>query len=135
MATIEQAISTRLTGFAGLSALVASRVYRPHLPQGATLPAVSFFRVSTERSAKMGVDSPLLRGRWQFDVWGDQAGGHDAVAAVRVQVRRALQRWRNASSPVVQDSLILDEQDLVEEVGDGTVRFHLTLDAEIWWQE
>ena len=134
MATIEAALFTRVSTHVGLSALVGTRIYPGLLPQAVTLPAISYFRVSTNRSSKMGVDSQVVQSRWQFDLWGAK-GGYTATVAARNQLRLALQRWRNASSPVVQDTFILDEQDLVEDTPDSLIVHHLTLDAEIWFDE
>ena len=45
MAELEQALFTRLDGFAGLTSLVVSRIYPLILPQNPTLPAVTYQRI------------------------------------------------------------------------------------------
>lgn len=130
--TIESAIYSRLSGFAGLSALVSTRIYPNVLAQNATLPAVVYQRISAGRISLMGVDAAVLPARFQFTAW---ATGHTAAAAVRDQVRQALQRWSQTGPPVVQDTYIENEIDLFDEGDDGTVLAQLVLDALIWFEE
>lgn len=110
--SLDTVLYTRLTTFAGLTALIENRVYaRNELPQGAVLPAVSFMRAGVERVSAMGVDTGLARARIQVDAW---ASTYDGVRAVAEQLRLALQRWRNATGTVVQDTYVLTELDLYE---------------------
>jgi hypothetical protein len=46
---LEEAIFDYLTTDAGVMAVAGDSVYVSHLPEGTTLPAASFFRVSTDR--------------------------------------------------------------------------------------
>lgn len=110
--SLDTVLYTRLTTFAGLTALISDRVYaRNELPQGVALPAVSFMRAGVERVSAMGVDTGLARARVQVDAW---ASTYDGVRAVAEQLRLALQRWRNVTGTVVQDTYVLTELDLYE---------------------
>ena len=135
--TIEAVIKTRLSGFAGLSALVSDRIYPVTLPQNVEMPAVSYRRVSAERVSAMGVDTGLVRARFQFDCWSGEhkngdSGTFDEARAVAKQVRLALQRWRNTSGTVVQDTFMVGDQDLHES---DTETYHAALDFQIVYEE
>ena len=135
--TIETEIFARLDGFAGLNALVGNRIFPNHLPQNVEMPAVSYFLVGAERPSSMGVDDGIVRSLYQFDSWSgrhiDQSpGGFDEMAAVNVQVGKALQRWRTTSGTIVQDTFLQDAQHLYE---DETDTHHGIFEAEIIYQE
>jgi len=135
--SIEAEIFTRLSGFAGLLALVGSRIYPVELPQNVEMPAVNYQRVSAPRVSAMGVDTGIVLARFQFDCWsGEHADGtmgtFDETRAVAKQVRLALQRWRNTSGTIVQDSFIVGDID-VPEPEPGT--YHAALDFKIIYEE
>lgn len=130
--SIESDIFDRLTGFAGLSALVSTRVFPVAAPPNVTFPIVVYSRVSAERPSVMGVDSGIVRARYQVTAWdgrraGDEAD-YDSARAVAEQVRQALQRWRKASATVVQDTFLQSEF-----VGfdDDAEAYFVTLEFEI----
>lgn len=130
--TIETTLYTRLTGFAGLSALVAARIHPNLLPQNTPYPAISYRRVTAERPSAMGGDCGVVRGRFQFDVWAELYS--DAVA-VRAQLRLALQRWRNIAGTVVQDGFLLTQLDLFEPDSGPNGLHHFADDYEIIFEE
>lgn len=110
--SIEKAIYTRLSEFAGLSALVAARIHPLKLPQNVTYPCVTFSKISTERHSAMGADAAVTRSRYQVSSW---AKNYSDVEPVSEQVRAALQRFRGTvSSVVIQDIFIENELDLYE---------------------
>lgn len=103
MATIEDAIFTRASGFAGLSALIGSRVYPRRLPEGVTLPAATYGLVDDVEPQAMGAGSGVTTARVQFTAWADT---FDVARDVAVQLRQAFRRWRGTVSGIeVQDSL------------------------------
>lgn len=58
----------------GITAIVDDRIYPHHLPEGAKLPAVTWFRVSAPRVHTYGTDEVPTAGDWvnariQFDCW------------------------------------------------------------------
>jgi hypothetical protein len=93
MITIEEGIYYRLTNFAGLTALISTRVYPFRLPVDVTLPAVTYQRISTprenthdqENNGSDGCD--LAMPRFQFTVWDD---GFSGAKAVVKQLRKCL---------------------------------------------
>jgi len=133
VAEIEQALYTRLTGFAGLSALVASRVYPMRLPQSPTYPAVTYQRVAGERTPAMGADTGVMAAVVQLDAWG---ATYPSAKAVAKQVRLALERHRNGSSdPEILDIFIERDQDLDPAEEPVPDLFRVSLDFRVWHRE
>lgn len=127
--TIETLLFTRLSTFAGLAALIGTRVYPNIAPQNATRPFVSYRRVTSDRPPAMGSDSGVVRARFQFDTFADEI---DSALAVRDQIRAALKRWRDVGPPVVQDTFLVTEIDLYE---DDSRIHHLADDYEVNYRE
>lgn len=126
---IEEALYTRLSGFAGLTALVGTRVFPLKLPPGTALPAVSFQLIDAQRDRLSGQDGADRGAQFQFDSW---AGTYEAAKAVAVQVVAALDRWSGTvAGVVVTASFIDDERDTFEEqVQEGIPR--ILTEATIW---
>lgn len=66
---IEERIFTRLSGNAGLSALVGSRIYGGTLPQNVTLPAIIYFLVNDKPLNSLSGENARKNGRYQFDIY------------------------------------------------------------------
>lgn len=87
MPDVTEAIYTQLSGAAGLSALVSTRVYPELMPQSPTLPAVVYQMISNDREERHGGQTGDARPRFQITCW---ASTPLAAAAVAEQVRLAL---------------------------------------------
>lgn len=131
MAEIHEVIYTNLTGHAGLSALIGTRVHPGQLPQRTTLPAVTYRRVTTLRvSTRDGAGKALLaRPRFQFDCW---ATTYIAARAVATQLLDALTDFPQASNPRVDVALPSNDFDDYEP---DPERYRVILDAFIWHEE
>lgn len=128
--SVESEIYSRLTGFAGLTALVSSRIYPNLAPQKVAFPYVTYRRVSSVRESGMGDDIGIVSARFQFDVFSDT---YLSARNALEQVRQALQRWRAPSgNPEIIDSLIENDLDTFEP--DPLVH-HVLLDALIYYRE
>lgn len=124
---IEETLYSRLSGYAGLIALVSTRITPNITPQNSSMPAVNYRRISSPRFSAMGVDSPVVKSRFQINACGST---YPEASAVRAQIIAALQRWRNGSN--VQDTFILNETDLY----DDTLKQHqIAIDVEINYSE
>ena len=111
MAELEEALQTRLAAFAGLSALVAARIYAVRAPQNPTLPYVTYQRIAAERFSAMGSDTGVASVLMQLDAWSEASALQ--AKQVATQVRLALERWRSeASDPVVLDVFIERNEDI-----------------------
>ena len=124
--TIEGALLARLTGAAGLAALVGARVYALEAKQGDALPLVTFQRISSERFHNWGADAGVKGERWQFDAWGRT---YDEACDVAEQIEAALSRFSGtADSTVIQDILFESDTD----TRDGEARPSGTTDTGGW---
>jgi hypothetical protein len=87
--SIESLLFTSLTTNAGLSTLIAARLYPDVLPQGAALPCVVYQRISTPRSQVFGSTQAVAvsRPRFQFSCW---ALTSEAARALCAALRTAL---------------------------------------------
>lgn len=125
----EEGLFDYLSNHAGLSALVGSRIYPSVLPQDPTLPAVTYFRVSTprERAFKRSL---LPQGMFQLDCW---ATTYPDAKDVAEQVRLALDMYRGTmGTETVLVSIIVNERDLYDP---ETGYWHPLVEVEIWWEE
>lgn len=114
MISIEEGLTYQLKNHAGLNALISGRVYPLRLPQSATLPAVTYQRISTPRvlthdQAAGGLATP----RFQFNCIAEN---YDTAKAIVAQVRAALNGFRGsfgsgASTVTVWGSLSDNELD------------------------
>lgn len=130
MADLETVLQTRLTGYAGLAALVGTRVYPIKLPQTPTMPAVSYQRIDGPRESGIASEHGMAHPRIQVDSWASTYGGAKAVAE---QVRTALERWSDATTtPVVLDSFIEGDTDLYES---EVELYRVSMDFVIWHRE
>ena len=107
MASIDSALYTRLSGFAGLAALVSTRIYPPLAPQNATYPLVTYQQISAIRPYAMGTQIGLVQARFQLDSWAETSPGARAVSE---QVRLALSNYSGTS-----DTIVINHCELVNE--------------------
>lgn len=111
---IEQAIYTRLGAFAGLTALVSTRIYPALLPQDPVYPAVTYTTISAERVSAMGADPGVARRRMQVSAWG---ATFTSASDVAEQVRAALQRHRGtADGTEILDIYVENTLDLYDDL-------------------
>lgn len=128
--TIETALFTRLSGYAGLSALVSARIYPKRAPQNATLPCLVYERVSATRVPALNSDTDIVEARFQITV---VASTYSSILSVSTQVRSALQRYRGTVSGIVIDDIqIVNDTDIY----DPAVEFYQrAIDFEITHRE
>lgn len=106
MASIEEAIVDQLNGYAALTALVGSRVYPGLLPAAATLPAVTYTRISGVRDQPINSGAPInVSVRFQFDCW---AGTYLESISVSDQVQAAMLAIGNSVVPTGDVTIDID---------------------------
>ena len=88
------AINTRLTGFAGLTALVGTRIFPMVMPDTPTFPAVTYHMLSSSSGKGALTDPPLMQAVFQITSWGKSMLSARSVAD---QVRAALDRYRSVT--------------------------------------
>lgn len=96
MTMLETSLYEVLTTGAQISALVGDRMYPTRLPQGATLPALTYSRVSSVRQYTHSGPSGLDDARIQVTCWDTTYDGAKALAtAVRQDLEAAGYRHQN----------------------------------------
>ena len=134
--SLESVIYSRLSGYAGLTALVSTRIFPDALPPDVTYPAVSFWRSGPSRPLPaMGSDPALLAIPLQVDCWAQntdpgQTSARTAAQAIGVQVLAALQRWRS-SGDGVQDTLVENMGLMIPEEFTGIM--HWVTEFTVWY--
>ena len=134
MAEIEEAVYSRLTTTAAVTAIVgagsASRIYPNKIPQEATLPAVAYQRVSTRRVKAHAAPTGLARVRVQVTC---VARTYSAVKGLAVVVRKALDGVMGTVGGVaVQGSWLETDAD---EYGDAEGLHSVRQDFMVWHTE
>ena len=89
---ISVALFDYLSTYAGLTALLSTRIYPIVLPQDVTLPAITYQKLSKLTVHTMGNDPGLGKPRYQFTCWGETP---TSAKAVKLQLQTALQNQRN----------------------------------------
>jgi hypothetical protein len=127
MVILEATLFAKLSATSGLTALVGTRIYPLIMPQGATYPAVTYQRISTEpRESCMVADCGIARARIQVTAWAE---AFSAAKAIADQVRQALQRWTTTG---IQGPFIIGEYDLYDE---EALKYGAAIDAEVVYTE
>ncbi len=130
---IEEALSKYLSTCAGLTALVATRIYPGDMPESCTKPAIAYARISTPREHTMGIDPGLVSPRFQFDI-----AGKTLLSAldVKAELKTAMQDYSGimggAGGVTVQACILDDEQQDYEK---PTQLYIVSLDFIIWHLE
>jgi hypothetical protein len=119
---IEEAIYSKLTGDAGVSALVSTRVYPNVVPQDIAMPAVAYQRISTVRD--MAHDGPLgiAHARFQFTISASSYSSARNVAnAIRAAVDGVSGTWGGEGGVVIEASWVENEVDGYNQAGEEQV--------------
>ena len=97
--------------FTTLSTLVDERCYPIKLPEGVTLPAITYFQVSgMEGNTHDGYDQ-TIEGRWQISCWAQE---YSTVKLLAESVKLALRTFSGSLTQVVKKSFMQNEMDLYE---------------------
>lgn len=129
--SVESEIYARLTGLAGVTALVLQRVYPNVAPQNVESPYITYRRVSETRMRVFNPGSGLIHeSRFQFDLYTQEFG---QVVALEAQVIAALNEWDNeAGTPPILDSTLSTRLQTWEQ---GSQLHHAVLDFVLSYRE
>lgn len=128
---IEVGLRNRLVNDTDVNNLVSTRVYPLRLPQGYTLPAISYQRISAERIHEMSI-GPIgwAWSRFQVDCWANSYGD---VRSLAEAVRQSLDGFKgDLDSTHVGGIYIEGERDLFEE---NAEIYRVTMDFLIPYKE
>lgn len=130
MSDVAAALHAHLAGFAGLSAMIGTRIYPVQLPATPVLPALTYQRIDTlpvqHRSRQQAAFS---RPRFQIDGW---AATYKGATVLREQIKAAMGTFVRGSNPRVDAALLRDDRDILEA---SPGRWRCSLDYHIWSEE
>ena len=127
---METAVRAILAADGTVSGLVSSRIYPMKLPQGPTMPAITYSRVSGPRVQELSGPSGLAFPRVQVDSWASTYAGVKALADA---VRKALDGYRDTIASIRIGGVIMDgEVDIYEP---GVEEYRVTQDYIVWHDE
>jgi hypothetical protein len=134
VANAEQAISARLRAFAGLTALVGTKIYPVVMPQGTVLPAVTYRRTAGPRVQNLAGSSGLARPVIAVDVF---AASYSSAKAIGEQVRLALSDQGGSwGSCTVQNCVFLGDRDVADDLEqEAPSVYRVSLEFEVWHAE
>lgn len=125
---IESALFAFLAADAGVSGLVASRIYPVRIPEGVALPALVYHEVSGPRIHSKDGDMSLAHPRFQFTCWADKYS--DAKAVIKA-VRSALIGYAGPTlEGVTVPQIVIDNEHDLED--SQSLELGVALDAIIW---
>lgn len=88
---IESDLRTFLLAQPAVSALIVDRLYPARLPQGVTLPAVTYQRIAGNSEISHDGPGDLARARIQIDCWADS---YATMVSLAKAIRAALSGYR-----------------------------------------
>lgn len=92
---IGEDVYTELSGDAGLTALVSTRIYPAWLPQDTTMPAVSFSKISERVQNTIDGEVALRNHMYQFDVWADTYSEAHSIATALIAAMAAASLFKS----------------------------------------
>jgi hypothetical protein len=118
----ESELRTLLLGQPAIAALVGERVYPVTLPQGATLPAMTYQVISGAGDGDAHTGPGLSRRRYQFDCWAATYGTAAALGLALVQAVHARR--------VLGQAALMDNE--VDQYEAETQRWRRIVDVMVW---
>jgi len=124
---IDEALRTYLLTQAGLTALISQRIFPNELPQGITLPAVTYIQISDIKehtlTGQLELEHPMI----QYTVY---AALPSTARPVANQIKSAMKDYSGTlSGLVIQKMELQNELSGLESSSDGTIKTY-TVDLE-----
>lgn len=128
---IDEALYSLLIAYAGLTALVSTRIYPMHLPQQPTLPAVSYQRISSgRRDVHHGGITAVAETIFQVSCWATTLKSAKDIAAA---VRTRMHGYNGTVGSVkIFSSRVINEVDLYDP---ETNVYHVPVDVAVLHRE
>lgn len=112
--TIEEAITTYLSGYAGLTALVGDKIYPDTLPDGVEYPAVVYQKISDIPDRKLDGQQALRSPNFQIEAWDTTKA---KAIAIGNQIEAALNDYKGTLSGIeIQEIALINDMSGFESV-------------------
>ena len=136
MATIEEAIVTKVLATSAITALIgsgsAARIYPLVIPQTAALPALAYQKISSPKEQSHSGSSHLCRSRFQFTC---VATDYAAVKSLATAVKNCWNSFRGTVSSVRIDGCAIDNDTDSALERQAAVSPVVRIDVLIWHYE
>lgn len=133
---INEALYSYLSTYAGLSALISTRIYPDILPQDPTYPAITYSDVSEDEVETFNTPNTLIGPTIQFTCWGETRASTKAVAK---QLRLAFKNYSGVmageSGLTVSAIKKINSISDIETENNRIIAYKVMMDFEIWYQE
>ena len=130
MADVREAVYTKLSGTAGVSALVGTRVYPKVMPQQPTMPALVYQMIDNNRTQVHRGQTTGAKARVQVTCWGSTTASCEAVSE---QVRLAMIGAVGSVASVTIDGVVCEQE--TEGYEPDTQRHFIAMDFFVWHRE
>lgn len=124
--SIESDLFTLVTGDAGVSALIGTRMYPKLMPPGATLPCVVYGEVATETLVQADGDTDARMGRYALSYWAESYAG---IKAGRAALLSAVNGYQGGSINRIAVNAMADDYE------PETMYFRQVLELEIHYSD
>jgi hypothetical protein len=135
-ADLEAELRAFLIADPGVSALVGQRVYPAPAPQNATMPFITFQRISVSREYTLAGPAGLAGVLMQIDGWADAPeydGNYAVTKEIATAVRLCLEGYAGLFTSIYVQEITVDNERDIFEPQDKTRR--ASLDFRIWHVE
>lgn len=130
MANIEEALFARLSTFAGLTALIGTKIFPLRAPDDFSAPFVIYQKITGKREQSHEGDSSLVHPRIQYSCWGINYGSAKLVSR---QVVKALHAFKGVVSGVDIQFVEVDSE--VDTFDEDTKLYRVLVDVIVWHRE
>lgn len=120
---VEEDLFYQLSTYAGLSTYVDDRIFPIIMPQNPTFPAITYQRISTNRTQAMDGATGHENPWFQIDIWSEN---YSELKAIEIQLLGAM------DAATAYTSLLQNRQDQYES---GLEIYRATLDFSAWDNE
>lgn len=119
---IEEAFTAYLLNYPGLKALINNKIYPEEIPQGVTLPAVFWIKVSDVPEHTLTGQSEVEEPIYQFTA---QANSKGTVKPVAEQIKKALSDYQGIMSGITVQKIELQNKfSSMDKNNDGTIKVY-----------
>lgn len=118
--SVEQDIFSLLSNYAGLSALVSSRIYPIKAPQKPTYPLIVYSRISNNNLNALGGSCGIGNSRFQMKAYAET---YSSASAVADQIQLAM-------DSATFNNLLISRIDL--DFDDNAEKYSIVLDFSLW---
>lgn len=115
MSSIEASLRSLITGNAGISAIVSTRVYPVVAPDNVTFPCLTYQRITSAKEATLNDGGSFTTANFEINIWTPKttaagAGGFEQARDLARKIEGVLNGYRGTVSSVdIQGILIQNE--------------------------